>query len=53
MNAIIGHTGFVGGILKKSIDGDYFNRENIKNIFDDLRQVKFADFITNSLARVI
>ena len=32
MNAIIGYTGFIGGILKKSILGDYFNSTNIKDI---------------------
>lgn len=35
MDCVIGHTGFVGGILKKSIIGDYFNRENIGNILNN------------------
>lgn len=32
MNAVIGHTGFIGSILKKDISGDYFNRENINSL---------------------
>ena len=32
MNAVIGHTGFIGGILKKSVIGDYFNSKNIEDL---------------------
>ena len=32
MNALIGHTGFIGGILKKNIVAEYFNRDNITEI---------------------
>jgi hypothetical protein len=34
MNAIIGHTGFIGNILKKNILGEYYNRSNIESMIN-------------------
>lgn len=42
MDALIGHTGFVGGILKKYILGDYFNSKNIDEIIKNSYDVIYC-----------
>ena len=32
MDALIGHTGFIGNVLKKDVIGEYYNSKNIKDI---------------------
>jgi hypothetical protein len=48
MDAIIGHTGFIGQILKKKIIGHFFNRSNINDINNNTYNIVYCSGIPSS-----